>query len=424
MKKIKINDCIKYISDYHANGSYENLKENVTLKHDKNYAVMIRTLNFERNDFQEDLLYIDKDEYEYLSKSKVYADDILINKIANPGSVYLMPNLDTPVSCGMNLFVLRFDDNIVNQKYMFYNMKNREQYIKSLAHGTTTKTITKDDVRGIELFIHTREEQDQIAKLLSTIDFKISNNEAIVQQLESMAKTIYDYWFLQFEFPNEEGNPYKSSGGKMVWNEELQREIPTGWEVASLANNSLTKLIKPGIKEFNGTKRYLATADVNGTAYSIGSNITFDNRESRANMQPTLNSIWFAKMKDSVKHLYLNKELNSIIKETILSTGFCGIQCDEYSFEYLASFIESDYFEKVKDQLAHGATQQAVNNADLQSIKLVIPSEEIVDKFHQVTKGMFSLISKNKVENTYLTALRDFLLPLLMNGQVTINKGR
>lgn len=126
MKKIKINDCIKYISDYHANGSYENLKENVTLKHDKNYAIMIRPLNFERNDFQEDLLYIDKYEYEYLSKSKVYADDILINKIANPGSVYLMPNLDSPVSCGMNLFVLRFDDSIVNQKYMFYNTRHEK----------------------------------------------------------------------------------------------------------------------------------------------------------------------------------------------------------------------------------------------------------------------------------------------------------
>ena len=346
-------------------------------------------------------------------------DTIVIGRSGTVGNPRVVRGKFWPLNT--TLFATDLKEN--DMDYMCYLLSNL--HLEKLVTGSTVPTLNRNDIYLLEIPVETDvSKQKKIGALLKTIDSKVYNNEAITQQLESMAKTIYDYWFLQFEFPNEEGNPYKSSGGKMVWNEELQREIPAGWEVASLANNSLTKLIKPGIKEFNGTKRYLATADVNGTAYSIGSNITFDNRESRANMQPTLNSIWFAKMKDSVKHLYLNKELNSIIKETILSTGFCGIQCDEYSFEYLASFIESDYFEKVKDQLAHGATQQAVNNADLQSIKLVIPSEEIVDKFHQVTKGMFSLISKNKVENTYLIALRDFLLPLLMNGQVTINKGR
>lgn len=346
-------------------------------------------------------------------------DTIVIGRSGTVGNPRVVRGKFWPLNT--TLFATDLKEN--DMDYMCYLLSNL--HLEKLVTGSTVPTLNRNDIYLLEIPVETDvSKQKKIGALLKTIDSKVYNNEAIAQQLESMAKTIYDYWFLQFEFPNEDGKPYKSSGGKMVWNEELQREIPAGWEVASLANNSLTKLIKPGIKEFNGTKRYLATADVNGTAYSIGSNITFDNRESRANMQPTLNSIWFAKMKDSVKHLYLNKELNSIIKETILSTGFCGIQCDEYSFEYLASFIESDYFEKVKDQLAHGATQQAVNNADLQSIKLVIPSEEIVDKFHQVTKGMFSLISKNKVENTYLTALRDFLLPLLMNGQVTINKGR
>ncbi|MBU5309424.1 restriction endonuclease subunit S [Ligilactobacillus saerimneri] len=330
---------------------------------------------------------------------------------------------------GILAYPMCFPDSIVgftaNEKFsselfMYYVFEYLKQQIQNQASGSIQDNINIEYLTNLKIRIPDKKSQDTISDLLSTLDTKIINNNAIAQQLEVMVKTIYDYWFLQFEFPNEEGKPYKSSGGKMVWNEELQREIPAGWEVADLVNNPLTKLIKPGIKKFSGTKRYLATADVNGTSYSTGSNITFDNRESRANMQPTLNSIWFAKMKDSIKHLYLNKELNSIIEETILSTGFCGIQCDEHSFEYLSSFIESDYFEKVKNQLAHGATQQAVNNVDLQSVKLVIPSEEVVDKFHEVTKSMFSLISKNKVENTNLTALRDFLLPLLMNGQVSV----
>lgn len=288
---------------------------------------------------------------------------------------------------------------------------------QSAQPGISAKTISKLPINVPDL-----EYQKLVFEALNSLEKKIANNNAITKQLEAMAKTIYDYWFLQFEFPNEEGKPYKSSGGKMAWNKELQREIPEKWEVSNLYKNNLTELIKPGVEEFVGTKKYLATADVNGTSYSKGTNVTFTNRESRANMQPTLNSVWFAKMKNSVKHLYLNKELTSIITETILSTGFCGLQCDEYSFEYLVSFIESDYFEKVKNQLAHGATQQAVNNSDLKNIKMVIPSKRILNKFHELTKDIFNLISEKKVENSELASLRNLLLPLLMNGQVTIGE--
>lgn len=218
LKKVKIGDYLETISDYHANGSYQSLKKNITFKRKKDYAIVIRTLNFERDDYDKDLLFINKNEYDYLAKSKVYPDDILMNKIADAGSVYLMPNLNTHVSCGMNLFLIRFNKS-VNQKYMYYNMKNVEKYIKSFAHGTTTKTITKNEVKNIEIRIHDRPEQDKIADLLTNIDSKIENNNAISKVLESMAKTIYDYWFLQFEFPDKEGKPYKSNGGKMVWND-------------------------------------------------------------------------------------------------------------------------------------------------------------------------------------------------------------
>ena len=238
LKEIKVGDYLDSISDYHANGSYKNLKKNITFKKKKDYAVVIRTLNFERNDYIKDLLYITKTEYDFLSKSKVYPNDILMNKIADAGSVYIMPNLHLPVSCGMNLFLIRFKKS-VNQRYMYYNMKNVENYIKTFSHGTTTKTITKDEVREIKLRIPERKYQDQIAQFLTNIDLKISNNNAISKELELIAKTIYDYWFLQFEFPDKDGKPYKSNGGKMVWNDQLKQEIPEGWEV-----NTLKEILK------------------------------------------------------------------------------------------------------------------------------------------------------------------------------------
>ena len=183
LQRVQIGKYIEILTDYHSNGSYESLRDNVKLLSKKDYAIMVRTLNFERDDFSTALIYVSKSAYEHLSKSKVLPDDILTNKIANPGSIYIMPDLHYPVTCGMNLFLIRFSKE-VNQRYMYYCMKNSEAYIKSFAHGTTTKTITKDEVRSIDLLIHTDiEEQNRIERLLSAIDKKIENNNAINDNL-------------------------------------------------------------------------------------------------------------------------------------------------------------------------------------------------------------------------------------------------
>lgn len=205
----------------------------------------------------------------------------------------------------------------------------------------------------------------------------------------------------------------------MVYSDRLKRYIPLGWTVESVIDNSISSPIKPGVEVFD-KKIYLATADVNGTAISSGAIIDFENREGRANMQPTASSVWFAKMKNSIKHLYLNKQMLPFIGSTILSTGFCGLQCSEQSFEYMAAFIEHSYFESVKNVLAHGATQESVNNDDLLGLIMVVPKEEILDLFHRRTAPMYDQISKNICENQKLSKIRDWLLPMLMNGQAIV----
>ena len=227
---------------------------------------------------------------------------------------------------------------------------------------------------------------------------------------------LYDYWFIQFDFPDNNGNPYQISGGKMVWNDTLRRNIPENWKVQSVISNCLSSVIKPGVKIFN-TKTYLATADVKGTSISTGTIVDYDGRESRANMQPSINSVWFAKMKNSIKHLYLNKEMQPIISSSILSTGFYGLQCNEISFEYIASYVSNAYFEIHKDMLAHGATQEAVNNDDLAGVHIIIPEDTVLCAYHETTQAIYAQISKNVCENQELVKLRDWLLPMLMNGQ-------
>jgi type I restriction enzyme S subunit len=156
---------IELLTDYHANGSYERLKENVELLSEPDYAVMIRTTNFEKNDF-DDLIFITKEAYIFLKKSSVKPGDLLMNKIANAGAVYLMPDLKRPVSTGMNLFLIRTNERIVLQEFAFYFLDFHEAYVKSFSKGTTTKTITKNAVRDIYIHKPTFKEQEKIVTLL------------------------------------------------------------------------------------------------------------------------------------------------------------------------------------------------------------------------------------------------------------------
>ena len=270
------------------------------------------------------------------------------------------------------------------------------------------------------LYLPDYEEQVRVGDLLYKMEMKIRTNKKINDNLEQQLMLLYDYWFTQFDFPDNDGKPYQTSGGKMVWNDTLKRNIPENWKVQSVISNCLFSIIKPGVEIFN-TKTYLATADVKGTSISTGTIVDYDDRESRANMQPSINSVWFAKMKNSIKHLYLNKEMQPIISSCILSTGFCGLQCNEISFEYIASYVSNAYFEIHKDMRAHGATQEAVNNDDLAGIHIIIPKDTVLRAFHEATQAIYAQISKNICENQELVKLRDWLLPMLMNGQATIS---
>ena len=152
----------------------------------------------------------------------------------------------------------------------------------------------------------------------------------------------------------------------------------------------------------------------------MGSSVDYETRESRANMQPGLHTVWFAKMKNSVKHLFLGHSMKRVIDDSILSTGFMGLQCKKVAFEYISAFIDGPYFERAKDQYANGATQQAVGNAELESVYLVIPDDETLARFHNLTRGLVESIGETIIENKKLVELRDWLLPMLMNGQASV----
>lgn len=430
MNKIKLGDYIDIITDYHANGAYEKLKENIQLKYHEDYAIMIRTLNFESNDFSKNLIYLNEKEYNYLSKSKVYENDIIMNKIANAGSVYLMPKLNKPVSLAMNLFLIRFNQYI-DSKFIFYLMKLNEPYIKKFAKGTTTKTITKDAVRDLEFNIPSLPTQQKIASVLSALDNKIEINNKINAELEAMAKNLYDYWFVQFDFPNENGKPYKSSGGKMVFNETLKREIPEGWEVKKLdkmidftrgvSYTSKTVNDKEGIpminlKSFNlnGTYRY------DGIKYFTGK-LNDSRILDKGDLLIAITDV--TREAEIIGRAIINPDFN---KQSVCSCDVARVDIvsEDLKKNYLRYLFNSNSYH---NYIKHFASGTLVLHLDLQGVKWfthAIPSSRVQNDFEKFINSIDEKITLNLKQNQELSQLSDWLLPMLMNGQVTVDDAK
>lgn len=168
----EIGKYLNVLTDYHSNGSYETLRDNVSLLDTPSYALMVRTTDLENNNFDNEVKYINEHAYNHLEKSKVFGGEIIINKIGSAGKVYLMPYLNRPVSLAMNQFLLRFDEERVNHIFV-YNLLTTiymEIKIKEKVRGAVTKTITKDAVREINIIVPPIKLQRQFVDFVKQVD--------------------------------------------------------------------------------------------------------------------------------------------------------------------------------------------------------------------------------------------------------------
>ncbi|EJC09775.1 type I restriction modification DNA specificity domain protein [Helicobacter pylori Hp P-11b] len=316
-----------------------------------------------------------------------------------------------------------FKSIIPNKKiyfeFLYYLLKYHKNNLINMGEGTTIKGIYNIALGLFQVKIPpTYYEQQKIARTLSVLDQKIENNHKINELLHKILELLYEQYFVRFDFSDENNKPYQTSGGKMKFSKELNRLIPNDFEVKTLGDNPLCNTIKTGVTPFK-QKVYYETKHIQETlSLNQGLKVSYNKRPNRANMQPSIYSVWFAKMKDTKKHLFLNQHMQSWIKESILSTGFCGLQCQKHTFEYIASTIKHSPFETRKNNLATGATQKAINIEALDYIFILIPNKKLLDNYSKITKPLYEKISNNIIETQTLTALRDFLLPLLLKQQV------
>lgn len=374
-------------------------------------------------DVKKSILYIESNSQSYnllgLKQSKLWDTGTLCITIA--------ANI---AETGILKYPMCFPDSIVGfssnvkesiEIFVYYIFEYIKQNIQKISSGSIQNNINIEFLSTLKFKVPPVEYQKLIAKILSLFDIKINLNNKINDNLFSQINTIHNYWFVQYEFPNSNGKSYKSNNGELYYNNIIKKDIPINWGVETLGNNSLSEIIKPGVNMFK-EKMYYTTADIVGKNIMNGSIVSYKTKEDRANMQPIPYSVWFAKMKKSIKHLFLTPNLKFVIENSILSTGLCGLKCKELAFEYISSYILHPYFESHKDVLSHGATQEAINNDDLNYIYIIVPEQKILKQYHNLTKSIFEKISENMCENKKLIAIRDFLLPLLMNGQATISE--
>ena len=328
------------------------------------------------------------------SSTKLLATNDII--LSARGTVGAMAMLKCPLAFNQSCFGLRTNTDLLDQDYLFYYLKNYMKMLKVKKQGSVFDTINLSTFDLIDLDLPTVENQEKVANLLSDIDNKIELNNDTIFELESLVKTIYDYWFLQFEFPNEDGKPYKSSGGKMVWNEELKREIPEKWSVKRYSDiaNTTTGKEDANFAIENGKYAY----------FTCGSNILkcdeykFDGK-----------AILIAGNGDfNVK--YYDGKFNAYQRTYVLMPDekYIGIL-------YQASKRKIECFKKG----SNGSIVKFITKGDIDNIELTIPDD---DKLFDPFNSILNFIHHNKIENFKLASLRDFLLPMLMNGQVSFKE--
>ena len=355
---------------------------------------------------------------EYKGGVKFRNGDILMARITpclENGKISQVSILDyNEIGAGSTEFIVLREKEGISDKDFIYYLSNSEYFkepaIKSMVGSSGRQRVQRDVVENLEIYVPPLETQKKIGKVLSFFDKKISLNKKINKNLEEQLLRIFDSWFLKFELSNE-------------FSDSKLGLIPKGWKIDYLGSKKSCSIIKSGIDEFDNSKIYIATADVdNSIITSNDTLITMDDKPSRANMQPISNSIWFAKMIDSKKLIMVDEYCNDLLNNYIFSTGFCGLKCVDKYFYYLWTFLLTDVFDVMKNNFCTGTTMQAINNKDTKLIEFVLPDDKTITQFNSIAKPMFKKIYYNNLEIKKLQRLRDTLLPKLMSGEIDVSE--
>lgn len=363
-------------------------------------CVFLNTGNVRQNSFDfSNLDFITKEKDNLLRNGKLQRDDIVLTTRGTVGNVALysqeVPFSNIRINSGM--VIIRVNKNFWHPYfiYLFFQSHLFKKQISRLISGSAQPQLPISILETVSIPQLTLDEQKEIIFNIKSIDQKIQINNQINQELEAMAKTLYDYWFVQFDFPDQNGKPYKSSGGKMVYHPELKREIPEGWGVEKLShfltikNGKDHKHLQDGEFAVYGSGGIMRT--VTDYLYS-GESILFPRKGTLNNVMYVNEKFWTV---DTMFYSEVNKNNSAL---------------------YVFYSVKDIDFNKLNT----GTGVPSMTSSILYDLSIIVPEENILEKFNTVVKRNYETIKLNNIQNQELVQLRDWLLPMLMNGQVKV----
>ena len=365
------------------------------------------------------LSFVSEEDYKERVKRAIPEEsDIIISREAPMGVVGIVPK-EFQCCLGQRLVLLKIDKSKCIPKYLLYTLMSeyvQVQIRRINQTGSIVSNLNISSLKKLKIPLHNFEEQRKIANILSAIDDKIQINNQINQELEAMVKTLYDYWFVQFDFPDQNGKPYKSSGGKMVYHPELKREIPEGWGVAKLnevvdlisgypfSSNDYVTSGKYKLYTIKNVQDGYTVDKVDNYLDFLPSNMSHECQLRRGDLIMSLTG--------NVGRVGMVYEDDVLLNQRVLKLN--PINKTHKSFIY--SFFRSDVTKAHLENMSTGTSQKNLSPIDIGNMMIPFPSESLLSKF----LDNLNMLENNLVENQQLTKLRDWLLPMLMNGQVKV----
>ena len=350
--------------------------------------------------------FISKTGFEEIASNTISGESVLVGCIGSDMGNVAYSNITCATNQQINA-ITQFKNGI-DPLYVYYLLSTMKSYFQKIAGSTTTPILPKSIFEEIEIHLPDMKKQKDVVSILYALDRKIELNKQINDNLEAMAKQLYDYWFVQFDFPNEEGKPYKASGGAMVWNEKLKREIPQEWsncklkEFINLFDSKRVPLSSKDRGERQGVYPYYGATGimdyVNDYIFD-GDYILLaeDGSTSDAKGLPIVQYIWGKNWVNNHAHIILPKNERYMM----------------FTYQMLRSIPAK--------QIETGSIQKKISQENLCGYKMVLPNSDLLEKYENVVSPLWEKRKRCIEEINSLTKQRDELLPLLMNGQASVN---
>lgn len=332
-----------------------------------------------------------------------------------PGTCCVVPPEYDGCNCS-DVVIVRPNTTLVDPHYLcaYINIWGKKQIIDKKV-GAIQQHFNVHTAEDMVIALPDLIAQKKVSTLITALNTRIAIADNVCHELESLAKTIYDYWFVQFDFPNAEGKPYRTSGGKMVWCEDLKREIPEGWrcgnlyEIADFINGAACQNYRPAENEdslpvvkivemHNGI-----TDSTERVSAAIPLKYIIRSGDILFSWSATLEVMyWFGETAGLNQHIFRVDPKDGFYKE--------------YVYHQLSSYV----INFVKMAESRKTTMGHITSDHLEQSRIVLPPQALLDRFHEIVAPIHKKMEQASHENSELRSLRDWLLPMLMNGQATV----